>query len=304
MKKISFFITVLCATLLLGACQKTSVPEGAVPAKTGIKVVTTFYPLYDFTSKVVGNLATVENMTPAGVEPHDFEPSPRDLETLYSADLIVMNGAGLDAWVENNEKELISRGVKVLKMSEQLPLLTGGEKSEYDPHFWLDPVFAQKETEVIRDALIELLPAKRAQLLRQAGAWIQKLKALDSSYKNAFIDCLHSEAVVSHNAFGYIGARYGIDFLPIAGLSPEEEPSARTLATLAGIMKEKGLKIVFFETLSTPKLAETLSREVGATILKLNPLEGLTSEEITAKKDYLSVMQDNLKNLKTALECR
>lgn len=303
MKKL-LILPLALGMLTLSGCQKTPVPEGETPAKTGIKIVTTFYPLYDFTTKVVGNLATVENMTPAGVEPHDFEPSPRDLETLYSADLIVMNGAGLDAWVENNEKELEGRGIKVLKMSEHLPLLTEGEKSEYDPHFWLDPIFAQKETEVIRDALIELLPEKRAQLLRQANAWIQKLRALDSSYKNAFLNCLHNEAVVSHNAFGYIGARYGIDFLPIAGLSPEEEPSARTLATLAGIMKEKGLKIVFFETLATPKLAETLSREVGATILKLNPLEGLTSEEIKAKKDYLSVMQDNLKNLKTALECR
>lgn len=283
-----------------------------------LSVVTTFYPLENFAEAVGGDAVTVESIVPAGVEPHEYEPTTKDILKAYQADVFLLNGAGVDAWAEKIRPELEARGVKVVQMSELVPLLPasheeeeehegeGGEhqESQFDPHFWLDPIFAEKEVLAIKEALIARDAAAQAVYAEGSTRYARELQALDALYRTELASCQLHSIVTSHNAFSYMGQRYGFETISLSGISPEAEPSSRHLAEIASLTRERGIKHIFFETLVSPKLAQTLANEVGAEPLVFNPLEGLTDEERATGADYLSIMKQNLENLKTALQCQ
>lgn len=291
----------------------SSVLEEPQAQQNKIKITTTFYPLYDFAKNVGGNNVEVINLTPAGTEPHDFEPTAKDLTQVYNSKLFIINGNGLDAWAEKIQPELVSKGVVVLKMSDHLNSLEasgedehGHEEEEHalDPHFWLNPVNAQKQVELINTALVGIDATNKDEYNKNTEAYIAKLINLDNSFKSGLASCKTNTIATSHNAFNYLASQYGLNTLYILGISPEQEPSAQVLAKVAKEAKEKQIKFIFFETLVSPKLAETIAKEIGAKTLELNPLEGLSDQEIAGGKNYLSAMQDNLTNLKIALECQ
>lgn len=337
-----YFTTLALSALFLTACSNptpdsTQIPTPELEAEANeLRVISTFYPIYDLTTKIAGSEVQVENLVPPGIEPHDYEPTPREIQKIYDADLLVYNGAGVDAWVDNLLTDLEKNNVTVLNMSETVTLLDaeeheevegeheesheeeghedegGGHEDEeghdhgdlvHDPHFWLDPVLVQSQATAIRDTLVKLKPEAGPIFTANTEAVLKKLVVLDQTYQLGLQSCLQKQAIVTHNAFRYLEKRYDIDLLPISGLSPEEEPSARTLAQLADLSKKNNIKYVFFETLASPQLAETLANEIGAQTLVLNPLEGLTQEEQARGEDYFSVMESNLNHLKTALEC-
>ena len=295
-------------------------------AKQGtLSVVATFYPLADFARNVGGEYVEVMSVVPAGVEPHDYEPTPGDVLKAYEADVFLLNGAGFDAWAEKIRPELEQRGVRVIQMSELVTLLPGsheeheeeadheGEMHEeeaeheaeaYDPHFWLDPVLAEKQVEAIALALGERDASHRDEYVKQSSMYLSKLAALDASYRAALQSCALGTVVTSHNAFAYMAERYNFETISAAGLSPEAEASPRRLAEIATLVREKGIKHIFFETLVSPKVAETLAREVGAETLVFNPIEGVTEEERLAGLDYLAIMKSNLVNLVIARQCQ
>lgn len=287
---------------------RSAVPEKQKKAE-GLSVVATFYPLADFAREVGGDLVAVTSIVPSGVEPHEYEPTPRDILSAYQADVFLLNGAGVDAWAEKIKPELEERGVAMVQMSDSASLLPGavderGKISRSDPHFWLDPIAVRKQALAIRDALIARDPVHKEEYIRNAGVFEERLAVLDGEYAAGLAACRLHTIVTSHAAFAYLAKRYGFEMLSTSGISPEEEPSPKHLAELTALVRERGIRYVFFETLVSPKIADTLAREAGTQTLVLNPLEGLTEEEQNAGENYLSVMRGNLKNLRIALECR
>lgn len=275
---------------------------------TTIKVTASFYPLAEFAKQVGGDLVEVVNITPAGIEPHDFEPTPKDVAALFSSKVFIFNGTGFDPWAEKLKPDLEQKGVRTIDMSEYVDLIASEENpeeaEELDPHFWLDPVLAQKQIEGIRDALVRVDPSSSSEYTNNATRYIEQLSILDDKYKNGLASCEIRDAVASHAAFGYLAKRYNINVISIAGISPEEEPSPKRMAEIAQLAKQKNIKHIFFETLVSPKLSETIAREIGAETLVFNPLEGLTNEEVATGEDYISVMEKNLANLRKALLCK
>jgi len=282
--------------------------------KTGISmqkfsITTSFYVLGNFVENIGGDTVSVSVITPPGIEPHDYEPTPSDLITVGRSKLFIFNGAGFDPWAEKLVSSL-NRGsaapVTVLSISEHLnvrDVVREKETNTSNPHYWLDPMFAIKEVEIIRDMLIEKNPQATAIYQENARVYIEKLMSLDREYQTGLRSCDLHDIIVSHDAFTYLGSRYTINTIPIAGISPEEEPSAKKIGEITQVAQEKGIRFIFFETAVSPKLAETIAREIGIETLVLNTIETLTEIELKTGEDYISIMKKNLNNLKKALSC-
>lgn len=257
-------------------------------------VVAAFYPLAWAAEQIGGDSIDVVNLTPPGAEPHDVELTPRDVEKIQKADLVLYLGSGFQPALEHAVE---GRSGPSLDLLDGQKLMAGADEEQgaFDPHVWLDPSrFA---------AMFTLIGA---QLHREpaAGRLVAKLEALDSELADGLAHCRRHEIVTSHAAFGYLAKRYGLQQLALTGLSPEAEPSPRDLEALVDEVKRTDATTVFFETLVSSKLADTVAREAGAKTAVLDPLEGLTEDEVAAGEDYFSVMQANLATLRAALQCR
>lgn len=280
-----------------GMEQSNNAEQVNVAGQKKVEIVASFYPLAEFARQVGGAGVDVKTVVSPGTEPHDFEPTPHDIAGINDATVFIYNGGTLDPWAKKISSELSSK-----TRSLDMTVLLKNESA--DPHFWLDPVIAQKEVDVIRDALAVMDPSNAQTYNQNAAAYIESLRSLDKEFSSTLSSCATREIFTSHAAFSYLAARYGLTQVSIAGLSPDAEPSARRLADLATQAKAQNIKYIFFETLTSPRLADTLSNAIGAQTLVLNPLEGLTPDEVKSGMDYLSVMRQNLANLKTALECK
>lgn len=273
-----------------------------------IQVIASFYPMAEFARQVGGDKVTVTTLTKPGAEPHDFDPTPKQLAQIYDAKLFVYNGAGLEPWVDKISKDLDGSDVFRVDASYQVPLQKKDpsdteNESPTDPHIWMDPELAMKEVYNVRLGLIAVDPANAEYYVNRSIAYTDKLQALDDAFKKGLANCQSKNIVTSHQAFTYLAKRYGLNAVGIAGLSPDDEPSPQKLAQVADFVKQNDVKYIFFETLASPKLSQTIASETGARTIAFNPLEGLTNDEIKAGKNYISVQQDNLKALQTALGC-
>lgn len=286
-----------------------------ITKNSNIIVSTSFYPLYYFTQQVGGDLITVNNITPAGNEPHEYEPTSNQIQEIYKSKLLIFNGADLDPWASKIKPDLEKANVKTVDMSTNFVILkpletanisetTIEEKEESDPHIWLSPKMAIKQVEIIRKKLVDIDPNNKDIYTANANSTINKLANLDNEYQVKLSKCDKKEIITSHNFLQYLAKEYGFISIPISGISPESEPSSKDLANIANIVRTKNTKYIFTETLASPKLAETVAVETGAQTLVFNPLEGLTDEEINQGKDYVSIQKDNLLNLRKALECK
>jgi len=285
----------LAAGLVISGCQ-----PAAPPAKP--LVVATIYPLWEFARQVAGDRADVVSLVPAGVEPHDWEPAPRDVSQVRRAAVFVHSGTSLDGWAEKLLADLTGRRGVVVNARGGLSVLTVGGVT--DPHVWLDPTLARAQVMAIAGALEQADPAGRATYAENAKAFVVRLDALDLAFAAGLADCARREVVTSHAAFAYLARRYRLTQVPVMGVSPEAEPSPADLAAIVRTAQRLKVTHVFYETLVSPRLAETLSRELGATPLPLNPIEGVSPAEAAAGTGYLELMRANLANLRTALGCR
>lgn len=293
---ILIFTLIFCIILGMAGCgDRKAVPVPEQKASGRLKIYTTFYPLYDFTKKIAGDKADVENLVMPGVEPHDFEPSPRQIANLYSAGVFIYLGEPMEPWAKKMEPQLLAKGVKVLEAGKDLI------KSN-DPHIWLDPVLAKEVSQRIYEAVVNVDEKNSSYYEKNMVELEKKFDELDKKYKEALSNVPKKEVVTSHATLGYLSRRYGLTQIAVSGLSPQEEPSPKKMADIARICREKGVKYIFFETLASPKLSNTLAREVGAGTLVFNPLEGLSPNEVKAGEDYFSIMEKNLENLKKALQ--
>lgn len=301
---IIIIIIVTAITALMIFSVRT--PQG--PSSQKLSVVASFYPLAYFAEQVGGDTVEVRAIAPPGVESHDYEPTPGDLIAVQRSDIFLFNGGGFDPWAEKfaNSLEKSGPSISLLNMSERLGNLGMARRNEegrVDPHHWLDPLIATEEVRIIRDALIERNPSQRSLYEENARAYSQKLLELNREYEQGLNSCALRDIIISHEAFAYLGMRYAIGIIPIAGISPEEEPSPKRIGEIAVLAKQKGIRFIFFETAVNPKLAETIARESGAETLVLNPVETLTATELKSGEDYISIMKKNLNNLRKALSC-
>jgi zinc transport system substrate-binding protein len=252
------------------------------------KVVAAFYPLAFAAQQVGGNKVDVVNLTPAGAEPHDLEISPRDVADVRSADLVLLLGHGFQPQLE----DAAGNGDNVLRLLDTPGL---DRFSNGDPHVWLDPLRYALIVKRIGTALHAEGAARRV---------VERLHSLDVEYRRGLAQCARDEIVTSHEAFGYLAQRYGLRQIAITGLTPEAEPKPQDLRRVVELVRRTHATTVFFETLVSPRIAETVARETGAKTAVLDPIEGLTSDEQRQGDDYFTLMRSNLAHLRVALGCQ
>jgi len=287
-------------TLVINNAQKPTVKSNK------LQVTTSFYPLYFFSSQIGGDKANVVNITPAGAEPHDYEPTALDIAQIENSKLLVLNGGGLEAWGDNIQKNIDPQKTTVVIAGQDLTnqkVLENGQ-NVIDPHVWLSPQLAKDMVDKITASFVAVDPTNTEFYQANANTLKTKLDNLDNEYKQGLSSCSEKNIITSHAAFGYLATSYGLNQVSITGLSPDAEPSPAQLADIVKFAKANNVKYIFFESLISPKLANTIATEVGAKTLVLNPIEGLSNDEISQGNNYLTEMQNNLANLRTALQCK
>lgn len=270
-------------------------------------MIAAFYPLQFVAERIVGGHADVADLTGPGVEPHDLELTVRQTAHLSGADVVLYEkglAPAVDAAVgsEPPKHALDTTTVVPLKPPVAGEEAANGESmDEGDPHFWQDPTLLAKVATAFTHTMTEADPAHAA-AYRSNDARLQKeLAALDASYRSGLAHCAISTVVVSHDAFEYLGRRYGLTIVPIAGLSPDAEPSAKRLSQISGLVKNERITTIFSERLASPKLADTLASDLHVTTAVLDPIEGLTSADPHA--NYLTLMRANLAQIQKAGDC-
>ncbi len=281
-----------------------------------VPVVASFYPLEEAAKEIGGERVSVVGATPVGGGPHDADPSPKVAQAIEQSKVVFYIGGGFQPAIEKAVGSLppsatsvdLLDGMQLRAAQAGIPGVRGDVDGEVleggsDPHVWVDPARFVKMATRIRDELIVADPAGREVYEENGRRYLGELAELDRRFEGALEQCRSKVVVTSHAAFGYLTDRYGLRQAAIAGISPEAEPDPSSLAATAKYAKANGVKTVFFETLVPRKLSETVAQEIGATTDALNPVEGLTKEEVAAGRTYTSIMDDNLQRLQKGLGC-
>jgi zinc transport system substrate-binding protein len=269
--------------LLVAGCGSSASGGGS---KT--TVVASFYPIAYAAEQIGGSQVKVDNLTPAGAEPHDLEISPRSVADIQSADLVLLLGHGFQKQVESAAGH--DKHVLRLLDTPGLHLFANG-----DPHVWLDP------------KRFELIAERIGKALRRPAwteAFVRKLEKLDQEYARGLADCNRREIITSHQAFAYLAQRYHLNQVSITGLTPESEATPQDLEHVIQVARKTHATTLYFERLVSPRLADTVAREAGARTAVLDPIEGLTKSRQANGESYFSVMRDNLAALRQGLGCR
>jgi len=283
MKKTTTLL-ILCA-LFFTSCQSTQNNTNAKPL-----ITTSFYPLYFIANSIGGEETEIINIIPQGKEPHSYQPSIKQIATIEKSNLSIIQGSKFEPW---------AKGIKaksLLEITANIPVKKiNNKKDQIDPHTWLDPILMIKETKLIRDKMIKTAPQYKEKYKKNAKNLIKSLESLHNSYKTELSNCKQRSFITSHDAFNYMADQYNLKSIAISGISPFDKPSAKQITELINLAKKENIKFIFFETLASPETAEMLAKEAHLTSLVLNPI---------SDQDYITMMKENLKNLKTGLQCK
>lgn len=263
---------------------------------TKLQVETSMYPLHYFATHIAGDKADIHIITPPGAEPHEYEPSPREMVRIEKSNMLILNG-GIERWGNKVRENLKKTAVTIVTAGE-------GLLTQSDPHIWLDPIRAKQEAHAIEQGFERIDPANRFFYQKNEKNLDDLLDQLDAAYTEGLAHCDETDIITSHAAFGYLATRYNLKQIPITGLSPDAEPSAQQLVEVTKFAKTQEVKYIFFERFVSPKFAQTVATEMGAGTLVLDPIEGITPDDMTVGKNYRTIMLDNLKNLQLALRCK
>lgn len=311
------------AAMLLASCGGSS---GGGSEDGDLHVVTAFYPLEFATQQIVKgeDSVTVETLTAPGVDAHDVELTPRQVGAISEADLVVYS-AGMQAAVDEAvveqapEHSLDTTGVvDLVDRSGEGHADEGGPDNEdaqahddhdheghdhgpLDPHFWLDPVRYAAAADAIAEELAAVDPDHAETYRANAETFTAELSTLDEEFAAALADCAQDTLVTTHEAFGYLADRYGLQQIGITGITPDAEASPARMAEISHQVEELGVPAVYAETVVGGALAEVIAHETGAEVLVLDPIEGINQD--SAGSDYLEVMRANLKALEQGQEC-
>ncbi|MCX7781627.1 MAG: metal ABC transporter substrate-binding protein [Negativicutes bacterium] len=308
-----FFCIALAILMLaiMSGCLKKEAPRQTV-AVPKLKVVATVYPVYEFTRQVGGDRIELAMLVPAGTEPHEWEPSSKDLVRLRGANLVIYQGSGFEQWIGKFLTKEIMGGATAIEASQGIHLLQTDMDEHHhashapghgdtDPHVWLDPLLAQQEVRNIAAALAAADSTNKEYYFANAANYIAELDKLHQEFQMNLSGLKQRKIVTNHAAFGYLAKRYSLEQLAIMGLSPDAEPTPEKMAKVIKAVREHQVKYIFAETVLSSKLAATIARETGARVLVLHPIDQLTEAEMNAGQNYLTLMRANLSNLKKSL---
>ncbi|MCX8026830.1 MAG: zinc ABC transporter substrate-binding protein [Thermodesulfovibrionales bacterium] len=310
--KPSLFVIFILIIVLLTACFGCKKQEANDTKK--MRIITTLFPLYEFSKEIAGQNAIVELLLPAGSEPHSFEPKPMDIARLNNSDIFVYTGRFLEPWVDRLLKAIDNKNLIVIDASRGTTLLTikqhshkhdnNPHHSDVDPHIWLDIRNAMKMVDNIYEGIVQKEPLNQDFYKKNADRYKAILSDIDSNYEKTLSSC-PKKTIISggHHSFGYLAKRYNLHFYSAYGISPDSEPSPKTLATLSSIVKKEGLRYVVFEEMIMPRVANTIARETGAQVVLLRAGHNLEVDEFKKGKTFVSVLNDNLDVLKKVLQC-
>ncbi|MER2227022.1 MAG: metal ABC transporter substrate-binding protein [Carnobacterium sp.] len=287
--------------------------ENTQPETDKLNVVTTFYPMYDFTKNVAGDEAEVTLLLEAGTDTHGYEPSAKEVAAISDADVFVYNSEEMEVWVSSVLESIDTENTVIVNASEGISFLESAEEEhhdeneeeghhhEVDPHIWLDPVLAQEEVTNIKEGLVTADPENEKIYETNATQYNEKLQALNQEFTNAFNDATKRVFVTQHAAFAYLANRYDLEQVSIAGISTEEEPSPAKLAELQDYINANDIHYIYYAETSSSKIAETLANETGTELEILNPIEGITTEDQEKGTDYIQLMKNNLAALQKSI---
>ncbi len=323
---IIFFIIVL---FLIGYFLRNNIGNQVSTQKNSKKmsVITTLFPLYDFARIIGGEHVEASLLLPPGVEAHSFEPKPADIVKINSADIFVYTGKFMEVWAEDIIKGTTNKNLLVVDTSRNITLSEENEEHEHehehedeheeesghkhhhhggvDPHIWLDFDNTITMAKGITDALVQKDPSNKKEYEVNLAEYTKKLNQLDVEYKNALSTCHHKEIVYGgHYAFGYLAKRYGLNYLAAEGVSADSEPTTQDMIHLVDQVKENNIKYIFYEELTSPKIAETIAKETDAKMLLLNAAHNVTKKQVETNVSFLDIMSENLNNLRIGLECK
>lgn len=321
MKKQIKVMTLAIIALTLVACGKEQAENKSDKNSEKLSIVTSFYPMYDFTKNITQDKADVTMLIDGGVEPHDFEPSAKDMAKIQNADVFVYNSNELETWVESVLKNIDTSKVKVIEASEGITLLEGTHSHDedeedheedhdgadehshiYDPHVWLDPVLAKEEVETISHAIIDLDKTNADYYAKNTADYTKKLNDLNEAFTSGLKDAKNRKFVTQHTAFSYLANQYKLEQVAISGISPDQEPTPKELKEIEDFVTSEKIEVIYTESSASPKIAKTISDATGAKLEVLNPLESLSKEEQDAGEDYISTMTKNLEALKLSIK--
>ena len=297
------------AVLVAAASFVAACSDDGGDATGRVQVDASFYPLQWIAERVGGDHVQVRSLTKPGAEPHDLELTPSDVAAISKADLVVyLHGfqPAVDQALTEADRSAVVDAAPVAGLDLRFTPIEEGEAHDdeagaVDPHFWLDPTKLTAVAHAVAERLEAVDPAHRADYAANAAAVVADLTALDGRLREGLSVCATTQLVTSHNAFGYLARRYGLQQVGITGLTPEQEPSPADLAAVTRFVREHHVTTIWFETLASPDVAKTIAAETGATTKVLDPLEGLTDE--SQGRDYLEVMDANLADLRAGLAC-
>ncbi|WP_228369228.1 metal ABC transporter solute-binding protein, Zn/Mn family [Candidatus Nitrososphaera gargensis] len=300
----------MLATIYTGS--RPSQQQGSSQEQDKITVVASFYPLYEFASRVGGDRAEVSSLVPAGVEPHDWEPTPQDRQRVQSASMLVINSAGFESWADDMEANIVvntSEGIELEHddegEGEEEDNDEHGHEGGVNPHIWLDPVLAKHQVEKIRDAMVSADPANANYYMEDADRFAAELDSLDAFIELELADCGKSDFVAFHDAFAHFAERYGLTQHSIHGASPEGEILPQRMQEIIELASELDINVIYSEDLIDSRLADTIAGEIpDGRVLVLSPIEGIDREEQQAGIGYIDKMKENVADLKVGLECR
>ena len=260
---------------------------------TEISVMTSFYPLYEFTKQVGQDKVRVSLLVPPGIEPHDWEPTINELQKMYEANLIVINGIGFESWVD--DIDTINSGIVIVDTSTGISLINN-DHSSVDPHIWLNPVMAKIQVTNIVNALVKIDPTNEKFYRDNAKSYQAKLDSLDTKIKNELSTC-KKDFITFHNAFSYFSIQYDLNQHTITKSNDSySEPTLKTLEQIINLAKKFNIDVIFAEEALDTRTSQVIANEIGAKVLVLSPIE--VGDE---NSNYLSKMENNLSNLKEAL---
>ena len=279
-----------------------------------ITVVASFYPLYEFASRVVGDRAEVSSLVPAGVEPHDWEPTAEDISRGHEADVLVINGAGFERWAEGMEAKVVANTSEGIEFNYEEGKEVGDDDHGHgyatggggvNPHIWLDPILAKHQTDKIRNVMASSDPANADYYNQNADRFTTELDTLDAFIRSELADCDKSDFIAFHDAFTHFSERYDLRQHSIHSASPEGEILPQTIQQIIELANEFDINIIYSEDLIDSRLADTIANEIpDGKVLVLSPIEGIGNQEQAAGIGYIDKMKQNIANLKEGLECR
>ncbi|MDN6729371.1 MAG: metal ABC transporter solute-binding protein, Zn/Mn family [Alkalibacterium gilvum] len=316
----SMIFSILTVFVLVGCAKEGEESKGTSSNnKEKLSVVTTFYPVYEFTEKVAGDRANIEMMISGGTDVHHYEPSAKDMAMINDADMFVYSSDEMETWVPSMLDSLDNSDLLVVEQAEAIELLEPNEEtsgdhdhdSEHnddddhdhavDPHIWLDPVLVQQQVETMKETLIEVDPEHSRDYSKRAEAYQGELQELDRELAEAFKDAKQRRFVTQHEAFGYLADRYDLNQMAVGGLSTEVEVSPSRIAEINHKVEEYAIPIIYFQEGANSAIAETIANEIGVEVAELYSLEYLPQNIEDKGQGYIEAMRKNLEALKMSI---